>query len=39
MSWGEKYLVLYKEVENYFKLNSNYEISIIESFIDRQNQL
>ncbi|MDD3119814.1 MAG: hypothetical protein PHF46_00185 [Candidatus Gracilibacteria bacterium] len=38
-SWGEKYLVLYKEVENYFKLNLNYEVSIIESFIEKQNQL
>lgn len=39
MSWGEKYLALYKEVENYFKWNSQYESSIIQDFIERQNQL
>lgn len=38
-SWWEKYLVLYKEVENYFKLNSTYEINKIEGFIEKQNQL
>lgn len=39
MSWGESYLVLYKEVENYFKSESEYSEDIINNFIKRKNEL
>ena len=39
MSWGEKYLILYKELENYFKLNTKYDSKKLEEFIKKQNNL
>jgi len=39
MSWWEKYLLLYKEVESYFKLNTDYDSNKIKEFIKKQNKL
>ena len=38
-SWWENYLVLYKEVENYFKINSVYTTDEIEKIVKKQNDL
>ncbi len=38
-SWWENYLVLYKEVENYFKINSVYSTDEIERIVKKQNDL
>ena len=39
-SWWEKYLVIYKEVENYFKTNKeSYKKEDIENFIKKQNKI
>lgn len=39
MSWWEDYLVLYKEVENYFKSKWDYDENIVNDFIKKQNKL
>jgi hypothetical protein len=39
MSWWEEYLSLYKQVENYFRWQSEYDDKIINKFILSQNKL
>ncbi len=38
-AWWEKYLVLYKETEQYFKLNSSYDEGKINQIVKKQNEL
>ncbi len=35
--WWEKYLVIYKEIENYFKTTEEYTKEEIEKFVNKQN--
>lgn len=37
--WWEKYLILYKKAENYFKNNSNYKKTEIDKLLKLQNNL